>query len=172
MSQYHLLQQNHQNLLGRLWEEWLTPLISRDIMLLLRNGEFASALPNGQLPPEMQGQAFKPEYLGRLAMELKSQQSRGFQQWVGAGIEMNAVFPVTDNIDFDGGYRRLGETLGVSVEDMASVEDRETIREQRQAELEAQQAAEQAAALAQGYGQTTKAPEEGSLAGAVTGASI
>jgi hypothetical protein len=147
--------------IGRLQEEWLTPLVTRDIMLLFRNGE----LP--PLPPEMQGKSFKIEYIGRLAMELKSQQARGFQQWVGAGIEMNAVFPVTDNIDFDGGYRRLGETLGVSVEDMNSSDEVEEKREARQAQQDAQQAAEMAEMAGKAYPGATKAPESGSPAEAL-----
>ncbi len=149
--------------IGRIQQEWLSPQVTRDILLLQRNGE----LP--PLPPEMQGKAFKIEYLGRLALELNSQQARGWQQWVGVGVEIDAVFPVTDNVDFDGGYRRLGETLGVSVDDMASVEEREEKREARQAELEAKQAAELAAMAAQGYSQTTKTPEEGSVAEALVG---
>jgi hypothetical protein len=151
--------------IGRLQEEWLTPQVTRDIMLLLRNGQ----LP--PLPPEIQGQSFKIEYIGRLAMELKSQQARGWQQWAATGAELEGTFPgITDNIDIDGGYRRLGETLGVSVEDMTSVEEREEKRRIRQEQEEAQQALEMAQAVAQGYGQTTKAPEEGSLAEAATGA--
>ena len=150
--------------IGRLQEEWLTPLVIRDIMLLFRNGELPS------LPPEMQGKSFKIEYIGRLAMELKSQQARGFQQWVGAGIEMDAVFPVTDNIDFDGGYRRLGETLGVSVEDMNSSDEVEEKREARQAKQEAQQAAELAEMASKAYPGATKAPESGSPAEALMGA--
>ncbi len=63
--------------IGRLQEEWLSPIVTRDVLLLMRNGQ----LP--PLPPEMQGKSFKIEYVGRLAMELKSQQARGFQQWVG-----------------------------------------------------------------------------------------
>lgn len=149
---------------GRLQEEWLTPFVTRDIMLLLRNGE----LP--PLPPEIQGRSFKIVYIGRLAMELKSQQARGWQQWAGVGAELEGVFPgVTDNIDIDGGYRKLGETLGVSVEDMASVDERDEKRRIRQEQLAAQQAAQLAAGAAQAYGQTTKSPEEGSLAGAITG---
>lgn len=147
--------------IGRLQEEWLTPLVTRDIMLLLRNGQ----LP--PLPPEMQGQSFKIEYIGRLAMELKSQQARGYQQWVGVGIEMDSSFPVTDNIDFDGGFRRLGETLGVSIEDMASKDEVDEKRAVRQAELEAQRALEIAQAAGQAYGQTTAKPEEGSPAEAL-----
>ena len=150
--------------IGRLQEEWLTPLVIRDIMLLFRNGQ----LP--PLPLKMQGKSFKIEYIGRLAMELKSQQARGFQQWVGAGIEIDAVFPVTDNIDFDGGFRRLGETLGVSVEDMASsdeVEEKRQVRQEQQAE---QKATELAQMAGQAYPGTTKAPESGSPAEALMGA--
>lgn len=150
--------------IGRLQEEWLTPLVTRDIMLLLRNGQ----LP--PLPLEIQGQSFKIEYLGRLAMELKSQQARGYQQWVGAGVEIDSVFPVTDNIDFDGGFRRLGETLGVSVEDMASKEEVDEKRAIRQEQLEAKQALELAQLAGQSYPGATKSPEAGSPAEALMGA--
>jgi len=145
--------------IGRLQEEWLNPLVVRDILLLLRNGQFPRPLP-----PEMQGQAFKIEYIGRLAMELKSQQARGWQQWVGVGAEVDGIFPVTDNVDFDGGYRRLGETLGVSVEDMASKEEVDDKREARQAKLNAQEALQMAQMAGQAYPGATKAPEEGSPA--------
>jgi hypothetical protein len=146
---------------GKLTSEWLSPLVTRDIMLLLRNGQ----LP--PLPPEMQGKAFKIEYVGRLAMELKSQQAKGWQQWVGVGAEIDAVFPVTDNCDFDGGYRRLGETLGVSVEDMASKEEVDEKRRIRQEKEAAQMAIQMAQMGGQAYQSATKAPEEGSAAEAL-----
>ncbi len=149
--------------IGRLQEEWLSPIVTRDILLLMRNG----ALP--PLPPEMQGKSFKIEYIGRLALELNSQQARGWQQWAETGAALDAVFPVTDNIDFDGGFRRLGETLGVSVEDMAGQKEVDEKREARQAQLEAQQALEIAQLAAQGYGQTKDKAEEGSLAAEVMG---
>ena len=150
--------------IGRLNEEWLTPLVIRDILLLLRNGQ----LP--PLPPEMQGASFKIEYVGRLALELNSQQARGWQQWVGVGAEIDDVFPVTDNIDFDGGYRRLGETLGVSVEDMASEEERERKRELRAEKLAQKEALELAQIAGQAVPGLSKKPEEGSLVEAITGA--
>ncbi len=148
---------------GRLQAEWLTPMVTRDIMLLLRNGQ----LP--PLPPEMQGKSFKIEYVGRLALQLKGQQARGWQQWVGIGVELEGVFPALDNVRIDQGYRRLGETLGVSVEDMATQDEIDDKREQRAADIAEQKALELAQVAGQAYGQTTKAPEEGSLAGAVTG---
>ncbi len=153
--------------IGRLQEEWLSPLVTRDILLLMRNGQFPP------LPPEMQGKAFKIEYIGRLAMELKSQQARGWQQWAAVGAELDAVFPEdkpSDNIDIDGGYRRLGETLGVSVEDMTSVEERDEKRRVRAEQLAAQQALQAAQVGSAAYGQTTKAPEEGSVAELAMGA--
>lgn len=145
--------------IGRIQEEWLSPMVTRDILLLLRNGE----LP--PLPREMQGRSFKIEYLGRLAMELKSQQSRGWQQWAAVGGELEAVFPgISDNVASDRGFRRFGETLGVNVDDMASVEERDDRREERQRLLEIQQALAAAGPAGQAYQSTAKAPEKGSPA--------
>ncbi len=148
--------------IGRLQEEWLDPMVTRDINLLIRNGEIPP------LPPEMQGQYFKIEYIGRLAMELKSQQARGWQTWVRIGAELEQIAPGTlDNVNLDGGFRRLGETLGVSVDDMNTAED---IESKRQARAQQQQAMMQAQILegaANAYGKTNKAAEEGSLAKAV-----
>ena len=151
--------------IGRIQQEWLSPQVTRDILLLLRNGQ----LP--PLPPEMQGKSFKIEYLGRLALELNSQQAKGWQQWAATGAEFEATFPgITDNIDIDGGFRRLGETLGVSVEDMSSQDEVAVKRENRA--LKEQQALElQIAEMAgQAYQSATKTPEAGSPAEAlVTG---
>ena len=148
---------------GKITQEWLNPLVTRDIMLLLRNGE----LP--PLPPEMQGQSFKIEYVGRLAMELKGQQARGWQQWVAVGAELQTVFPALDNVRMDEGYKRLGETLGVAIEDVASEDEVETKRENRA--LKEQQALEleMARVAGQAYPGTTKAPEVGSPAEILTG---
>ena len=152
--------------IGRLQEEWLTPLVERDIGLLERNGQF------GELPPQMQGQKFKIEYVGRLALELKSAQSVGWVQWVAEGAEIEAATPgigVLDNVDIDGGYRARGITLGVSVDDMASEEERKEKRDARA--LKEQQAMELEMARIAGpaYQAATKAPEEGSPAAKLVG---
>lgn len=152
--------------IGRLQEEWLTPLVERDIRLLERNGVL------GELPPQMQGQKFKIEYVGRLALELKSAQSVGWVQWVAEGAEIEAATPgigVLDNVDIDGGYRARGISLGVSVEDMSSEKERDQKRDIR-AQKEAAQLALQAAQIAgPAYQAATKAPESGSPAEAVVG---
>jgi hypothetical protein len=150
---------------GRIQAEWLTGMVKRDISLLLRNGAFGD--PN-DFPEEMKGAAFKVEYVGRLALELQAAQSMGWLRWVQEGAEIEAVIPGTlDNVDIDGGYRRRGITLGVSVDDMAS-ED-EVIRKREARALKEQQALE--LQMAQVAGQAnqglSKAPEEGSVAEAI-----
>jgi hypothetical protein len=144
---------------GRIQTEWLTGLVTRDIGLLERNGEF------GEMPPEMQGKSFKIEYVGRLALELQAAQSVGWLRWVQEGVEIEASVPGTlDNVDIDGGYRRRGITLGVSVDDMASVDDVKDKRDERLRQQQQQIELELAQAAAQAYPGATKAPEEGSAA--------
>ncbi len=149
---------------SRIQTEWLTGLVIRDIMLLLRNGEL------GDLPPEMQGKPFKIEYIGRLALELQSAQSTGWLRWVQEGTDIESVVPGTlDNVNIDSGYRRRGITLGVSVDDMASEEE---VTEKREARALKEQQALELQMLqmgSQAYQAGTKAPEEGSAAAAVLG---
>lgn len=144
--------------------EWLTGLVTRDINLLERNGEF------GEMPPEMQGKKFKIEYVGRLALELQAAQSIGWLRWTQEGIEIEASVPGTlDNVDIDGGYRRRGITLGVSVDDMASEEEVNDKREERQRQAQQQLELQMATVAAQNYSGATKAPEPGSAAEKVIG---
>ncbi len=150
---------------GRIQAEWLTGLVKRDIGLLVRNGVFGDPK---KFPPEMQGKAFKVEYVGRLALELQAAQSMGWLRWVQEGVEIEAVIPGTlDNVDIDGGYRRRGITLGVSVDDMASEVEVAEKRRIRQAKEDAQLALQMAQTAGQTYGQATGAPEEGSPAAAI-----
>jgi len=150
---------------ARVWYELLEKCITRSVLLLIRNG----VIPYP--PAELQGANFGIEFVGPFALELRSQQAKAFQEWVMFVGEMEAVFPgATDNVDADDAIMRMGRTFGVNAEDMASEEERNAKREARQAQLEHQQAVELAQMAAQGYGQTTKAPEEGSPAEALIGA--
>ena len=151
--------------IARLWYEMIAPLIERSITLLIRHGVVPSP------PPELEGVNWGLEFVGPFALELRSQQSKAFQEWAYIVGEMEQVFPgATDNVDSDDAIQRLGRTLGVNTEDMASEEQRKSKRKQRA--LEKQQALELAAIQAggQAYGQTTAAPEEGSPAAALMGA--
>lgn len=145
--------------IGRINSELFNPLIKRVFLLLLRNGQMP------EVPIELSGQNFKVEYISRLALQLKSHQARGFQEWFMTLAEMETVVPGTiDNANVDEGARDLGRTFGVSSDNIASLEEVEAKREARRQ-------AEQAAALAQAaevasgaYKDTSKAPEAGSPA--------
>ena len=149
---------------GRIQSEWLTGLVKRDIGLLERNGVF------GELPIEMQGKTFKVEYIGRLALELQAAQSMGWLRWVQEGAEIEAVVPGTlDNVDIDEGYRRRGITLGVSVDDMASLEEVATKREARAEQKRAEMAMQMAETAGKTYKNASNSPGEGSPAAALMG---
>ena len=145
--------------IGRIQEELLSPLIERTVFMLIRNG----VIP--EPPEELSGQPFEIEYVGRLALELKSHQARGAQQWILSIAEMAELFPTAlDVVNVDSAVRRLGETLGVNVDDMNSQEVVAQIRQARAEQQAAQQQMEMASAMADGYGKVTGAPEEGSPA--------
>ena len=150
--------------ISRIWYEQIAPLVERSILLLIANGVVERP------PPELEGINFGLDFVGPFALELRSQQSKAFQEWAFVVGELESVFPgAIDNVDSDDAIMRLGRTLGVNTEDMASEEQRtekreaRALKEKQQLELAAMQAGGQA------YGQTTTAPEEGSPAAAIMG---
>lgn len=149
---------------ARIWYEQISPLVERSILLLIRNGVVEPP------PAELEGVNFGLEFVSPFALELRSQQSKAFQEWAFIVGELENQFPgATDNVDSDDAIQRLGRTLGVNTEDMASIEQRDEKREARA--LKAQQELELAALQTggQAYGQTTAAPESGSPAELVMG---
>jgi hypothetical protein len=149
---------------ARIQTEWLTGLVTRDINLLERNGVF------GELPEEMQGAKFKIEYVGRLALELQAAQSQGWLRWVQEGAEIEVSSPGTlDNVNMDSGYRRRGVTLGVSIEDMATTDEVQAKRDEREKKRLEEQALAMAQIAGPAYQAATKAPEKGSPAEALVG---
>lgn len=149
---------------GRLWGEILTSALERVILELIRNGEVEKP------PPELAGVKFGIEYVGPLALALKSEQARGFQEWVDFVGKVNLAFPdihVEDNIDFDDAMLRMGRTFGVNNEDMATVEEREAKRQARQQAIQQQQAMMAAQAASQAYKNASGKAEEGSPAEAL-----
>jgi len=145
--------------IGRFQREILSPLIIRTLFLLVRNGEI---LPP---PPELLGENFEVDYIGRLALELKSHQIAAARQWIMDTAAISEVKPdVLDNIDFDSSVRRMGEGYGVNIDDINSLEEVQRIREERAKQQQAQQALQVAQMAAQGYKDTSKAAEAGSPA--------
>lgn len=150
---------------SRLWHEQVAPLVERSILLLIRNGVVEKP------PAELEGVNFGLDFVGPFALELRSQQSKAFQEWAVIVGEMEPAFPGSvDNVDADDAIQRMGRTLGVNVEDMASEEQRDAKREARA--LKEKQQLEMQAAVAAGQANQglSKAAEENSPAAALIGA--
>ena len=143
---------------GRIQTEHLEPLLRRTLVLLIENGEIPE--------PPLGLETIEVEYLGLMANALSSGQAVAFQKALAITTELDERFhSLKDNLNIDEGFRNLCRQLGVREEDINTTEDRDAIRAARQAELQRQQMMEAAQAAAQGYSQTTAAPEEGSVAG-------
>ena len=150
--------------LFRLQSELLTPNITRNVLLLIRNG----VIP--QPPEELQGQGFGIEYISELALAMRDQQSRAFVQFADLVSALDPVFPgARDIVSIDRALPDIAFSFGLKVEHLNTQEEIEEIRRVRAELLAEEKAIEAAQVAAQGYGQTTKAPEEGSLAEIVTG---
>jgi len=147
--------------IGRLESELFTPLITRCYYLMVRNGAI-------EPPPEiLQGRKLKILYKGPLSLAQQNAEVTAVQDWMGAGLELEqspSFAGIVDNINIDNAYRRMGRIYGVNEDDIATTDEVEEKRMRRQQEAERQKALETAQIAAQSYGQTTKAPEEGSAA--------
>jgi hypothetical protein len=138
-------------------------MITRCYLLLVRNGVIDPP------PAELQGQKMKVVYRGPLSLAQQSSEIEASQQWVATVIELEnspsgAFVGASDNVNVDNTVRRMGRVWGVNEDDIASTEQVAEKRAARQQEQERQRAMEMAQMAAQSYGQTTKAPEEGSAA--------
>lgn len=152
---------------NRIWYELLTKVIERSVLELIRNREVSPP------PAELAGVNFGIDYVGPLALALKSEQAAGFVEWASAIGELNIAFPdahVDDNIDFDDAIPRMGRTFGVNVEDMATAEERDAKRQARQQAAEQQQMLMAAEAGSKAYKNASGTPEKGSPAEALIGA--
>ena len=144
---------------GRVWVELLDKLLTRSILLLIRNGEIERP------PVELAGQNFGIEYVGPFALALRSSQAKGFQEWVTFVGAMSSVFPdAPDNVDSDDAIIRMGQTFGVNVEDMATVDERDAKRKKRAQDEQQIKMAQAMQVASEAYGKTTKSPEQGSPA--------
>lgn len=148
----------------RLQSELFTPLITRSVLLLIRNGVIPSP------PPEIQGQAFGIEYVSELALAMRDQQSQAFQQFAALVTELDPVFPgARDIVNIDRALPDIAFTFGMKVEHLSTEEEITAAREARQVALERKEALEMAQVAGQAYPGATKSPESGSPAEALMG---
>jgi hypothetical protein len=143
----------------RLQSELFTPVITRSVLLLIRNG----VIPRP--PIELQGQGFGIEYVSELALAMRDQQSAAFQQLAALVATLDPVFPgAKDIINIDRALPDIAFTFGTKAEHLSTPEEIEAQREVRRIALEQQQALELAQLAGQSYPGTTRAPEPGSPA--------
>ncbi len=149
---------------GRLWVELLDPLVIRTFKLCLKRGEIPpipAELGTGSIDLNI-------DYIGRLAMELKSYQANGYREWVRTLAEIEQFIPGTlDIVNNDNGSRQLGHTFGVDPANMNSDEVMAQTREVRAKAQQEQQELENAALMAKAYGDGGNKAEEGSMAASV-----
>lgn len=139
--------------------EFFTPQLTRSILLLIRNGRIPPP------PPELRGQLFGIEYMGKLAMAVKQYQARGFMQFSEVLGALNPIFPeAKDMINVDRALPDIAIAMGVKTEHLSTPEEIVEKRAKRaQDELE-QKLAMAAQVGAEAYNKVTKAPEAGSPA--------
>jgi len=144
---------------ARMESELFTPLITRSILLLIRNGRIPPP------PPELSGAEFGIEYMGELALAMRNYQARAFTQFTSLVADMAPVFPeATDVLNLDRALPNIGLTMGVRVDDLNTPEEIAEKRAKRaQDELE-QKLAMAAQVGSEAYKNTSKAPESGSPA--------
>ena len=146
---------------GRIWQEQLSPCLEASILDLIRNRQVVPP------PPELQGTGFGIEYVGPLALTIKGEQARGFQEFALQVGQLSALFPdehLSDHIDFDESIPRMGRTLGVNIEDISTIEQREIKREKRQQMQQQMLAMQMAQAAGKAYKDGSKEPEPNSPA--------
>lgn len=148
----------------RLQSELFTPLITRSVLLLIRNG----VIPRP--PEELEGQGFGIEYISELALAMRDQQAAAFLQFADLVTNLDPVFPgAKDIVNIDRALPDIAFTYGMRVEHLSTEEEITVAREERRAAMEQQQALEAAKVAGSAYPGATKAPESGSPAEALMG---
>ncbi|KKL98960.1 hypothetical protein LCGC14_1819200 [marine sediment metagenome] len=148
----------------RLQSELFTPVITRSVLLLIRNGIIPPP------PPELEGQNFDIEYVSELALAMRDQQSQAFVQFAGLVSELDPIFPgAKDIISIDRALPDIGHTFGLKADHLATPEEIAATREQRRIDLAERKALQLAQVAGQAYPGSTKAPEAGSPAEALIG---
>lgn len=143
----------------RLQTELFTPTITRVILLLIKHGRIP--LP----PAELQGKSFQIEYIGELALAMKDQQARAFQQFAGVVAELDPVFPgAKDSISMERALPDIAISYGVKYEHLATEEEIAQKQQAREQAALAQQQLQMAEVAGKAYKNTSKAAEEESPA--------
>lgn len=151
---------------SRMESELFTPLITRSVLLLIRNGRIPSP------PPELRGKEFGVEYMGELAMAMRDYQARAFSQGIQlVGAMAQAGWPdAPDEISVERAVPDVLMATGFKIEHLSTPEEK-LAKKQKRAQDEMQMKMAMAAQTASdAYNKTTKKPEAGSPAAELVGA--
>ena len=160
-------------IIGRLQSEFFNPLIHRIIYILheQRNPKTKKRLLP-KMPDALSESEYSIQYLGRLALALKTMESEGmvktieqFRAFLEAGLT-----DFLDNLDIDKAFRDTSRNNGSPSTWLIELKQREATRQKREQALQAQQMMEAVPELAKAYRHAGAKPEEGSLAEGLTGA--
>lgn len=156
-----LIQEKHARAvmpIGRLHSELANGLITRCIGILGRAGKLRDILV-----PELINQPYEIQYVSKLALAIKMVEIQSITATMDVIAPIGERNPqIFDNFDDDEITRGVADRMAVPPDMMRSPEDVDEIREQRQADLEAQQAAELAAGAADAVPKLQGKTEEGS----------
>ena len=136
---YELMQRLLGPTLGRLENDFLSPLIDRSFNILMRAGRF------GDVPDSILelGAKIDIKYIGPLAVAQRKDSTRALQSWIGTLGQMGEIFPeVMDIPDVDFIARKLASYEGVDAECMKSEAKVTTERKKRDEAMKQQQQAE------------------------------
>ena len=145
--------------IGRLHSELANGLITRCIGILGRAGKLRDILV-----PELINQPYEIQYVSKLALAIKMIEVQSITATMDVLAPIGERNPmVFDNFDDDEIARGTADRLGMPPDMVRSIENRDEMREQRQAELEEQQAAELAIEAAKAAPGISKEVEDGSI---------
>jgi hypothetical protein len=143
--------------LGRQQTELFDPFLSRVFWILYRAGQI---LP---VPKELQGQGLSIDYVGRLALAMKSAETQATSDTLSFVGQISSLRPeVMDNFNFDEIAQGTASRSGMPIKYMVAPTDRDKSRATRAQQQEQAQQAQQAEAIANQVPNLSKAPEAGS----------
>lgn len=143
--------------LGRQQTELFDPFLTRVFWILYRGGKL---LP---IPKEMAGQGLSVDYVGRLALAMKSQETQATGQVLSFVGPISEQRPdILDNFDFDKIAQGTGTRSGMPIDYLVAPEVRDQKRADRAAAAAEEQKNIQMEAIANQVPNLSKAPEDGS----------
>lgn len=145
--------------LGRQQSELFDAMLSRVFWIMYRGGNIPP------VPQELMGQGLEIEYIGRLALAMKSVETQATGQTLSfVGNLAQADPAIMDNFDMDEIAQGTAQRSGMPVKYLRPPNKRDKIRQDRAQQAQAEAANQQVLDAAKVVPSLSKTPESGSLA--------